>query len=183
MKNRNLKRTGRANAQPVNLLIFSLTFHIFSVHAKLLYYLNPELEEKVAFSFLKLNEPTVTVMLFALAYSLGTFTVLRKSRKRWLIWIYAALDSVGVLLYYFTKIPLYFGAIYFALYTGTLILSSMYLNSPEHLSDQILEMKGKGMTQREIAEQLDLSDSKVSRLLSQVKIRSSGLTRTKGNVG
>ena len=86
MKNRNQKRTGRATTQSVNLLIISLTCHIFSVHAKLLYYLNPELTEKVAFSFLRLNEPTLTVMLFALAYSLGTFTVLRRSRKKWLIW-------------------------------------------------------------------------------------------------
>ena len=157
-----------SSIKPINLLIIALTIHIFSVHSRLLYYLNPELDQKPSFSFININEPTVLAMVVALAYSLATLSVVVGSKKKWLIVVYAVLDSLGVLLYYFTEIPLQCGAVYFAIYTGTLILSTIYLNRPEYLSDQILEMKQKGISQREIAQQLFISESKVSRLLKQV---------------
>ena len=169
--------------QMINILLISLAIHIFSVHSRLLYYLNPETLNKMPFSFIVVNEPTILAMVFALAYSLATVSVIRNSKKKGLIAIFAVLDSLGVLLYYFTKIPLYFGAIYFALYTGTLILSSLYLNGPKHLSGQIMEMMEKGMTQREIAKQLDLSESKVSRLLSRVNEYSGVKAKTNGSPG
>lgn len=155
--------------KPIHLLIIALTIHIFSVHCKLLYYLNPELNVKPAFSFLNFNEPTILAMVFALAYSLATFAVISSTRKKSLVFIYAGLDSLGVLLYYFTKIPLYFGAIYFAAYTFVLILSAIYLDTPKYLSDQVLELKQKGISQREIAQRLKASESKVSRLLKRMK--------------
>lgn len=153
--------------KPIHLLIIALTIHIFSVHSKLLYYLNPELVVKPAFSFLNFSEANVLAMVFALAYSLGTFTVLSTTKHKKLILVFAGLDSIGVLLYYFTKIPLYFGAFYFAIYTFVLIYSAIFLDNPEYLSDQILEMKQKGVSQREIAKQLNISESKVSRELSR----------------
>ena len=61
---------------------------------------------------------------------------------------------------------MYFGAIYFALYTGVLIISSMYLNGTEYLSDKIKDLKEKGITQREIALKMNISESKVSSLLN-----------------
>ena len=115
-----------ANLKAINLLMIALTIHIFSVHSKLLYHLNPELEEREAFSFIRLNEPTVLALVFAVAYSLATVSVIRSTKKKRMIVAFAALDSLGVLLYYLTEIPLQFGAIYFAIYTGTLILSSAW---------------------------------------------------------
>jgi hypothetical protein len=155
--------------QPTNILLFALVLHIFSVHSKLLYYLNPEVENPLPFSFIKFNEPTLLAMVFAVAYSLATVSVISRTKQKSLIIIFAVLDSLGVLLYYFTEIPLQIGAIYFAVYTGMLILSTVYLDSPEFLSDQIKEMKLKGISQREIAQQLQISESKVSRLLKRVK--------------
>lgn len=154
--------------KPIHLLIIALTIHIFSVHSKLLYYLNPELNVKPAFSFLNFNEPTILAMAFALAYSLATFAVISSTKWKSLILIYAGLDSLGVLLYYFTKIPIYFGAIYFAAYTFVLILSVVYLDTPKYLSEQILGMKRKGVSQREIAQRLKISESKVSRTLKRI---------------
>ncbi len=46
-----------------NKLIIALSIHIFSVHCKLLYYLNPEISTKQAFSYLNLDEPTVLAMV------------------------------------------------------------------------------------------------------------------------
>jgi DNA-directed RNA polymerase specialized sigma subunit len=45
----------------------------------------------------------------------------------------------------------------------------MYLNGSEYLVDKILEMKEKGITQREAAERLDISESKVSRILKRTR--------------
>lgn len=165
--------------QSIDMLMISLVIHIFSVHSRLLYYMNDEVEDKVAFSFIKLNEPTILAMVFAVAYSLATISVIRGTKKKWLIAIFAVMDSLGVLLYYYTEIHLHFGAIYFALYTGTLILSSMYLSRPEYLSDQIMEMKQKGISQREIAQQLSISESKVSRLLKRVSNQNGNLIAKK----
>lgn len=168
--------------QPINLLIIALSIHIFSVHSKLLYYLNPELKIKPAFSFLEFNEQTALAMVFAMAYSLATVSVISRTKKKKLIFIFAVLDSLGVLLYYFTKIPLHFGAIYFAIYTGTLIISTLYLNKPEYLSDQVKEMKENGVSQREIAQKLSVSESMVSRLLKRVNEQSSGKVKMNGSL-
>jgi hypothetical protein len=155
--------------QHFNKLIIALSIHIFSVHCRLLYYLNPEITTKPPFSFLNIDEATVLAMVFALSYSVGTAFVIFISKKRSLILIYGIIDTIGVLLYYFTSIPIHYGAIYFALYTGILISSTMFLNGPEYLADQILEMKEKGITQREAAERLNISESKVSRVLKRTK--------------
>ncbi len=182
MNNRIRNITNSAIIKPFNLLIIALTIHIFSVHCRLLYYLNPEVEKPPPFSFVNLNEPTILAMVFAVAYSLATVWVITRAKKKGLIFVFAALDSLGVLLYYFTEIPLQFGAIYFAIYTGTLILSTIYLDKPEYLSDQIREMKEKGVSQRDIAQQLQLSESKVSRLLKRVSDQNDNQAKKNGGL-
>ena len=150
-----------------NKLIVALSFHIFSVHSRLLYYLNPEILTKQGFSYLTIDEPTILAMIFALSYSVATAFVIYISNRRSLIFTYGILDTFGVLLYYFTSIPIEYGAIYFALYTGILIASTVFLNGSEYLIDKIKEMKEKGLTQREIGERLSISESKVSRILNR----------------
>jgi hypothetical protein len=119
------------------------------------------------FSFIAFNEASILAMIFAIAYSLGTISVLSKARSVKLIYLYACLDAFGVLLYYFEAIPDFLRAFYFALYTGILIISTIYLDKPEYLTDQIIEMKQKGVSQRDIAQQLNLSESMVSRMLKR----------------
>lgn len=182
MKNK-LRNTDKSTGvKSLNLLIIALSFHIFAVQSKLLYHLNPDGGDRDPFSFLRIDEQTVTALLFAVAYSLATVTVLSKSKKPKLIWFFAALDSLGMLLYYFTQIPMYFRAVYFAMYTGTLIISTLYLDQPEYLLDQIIEMKEKGVSQREIAQQLDISESKVSRILKRVNDQNCGKVKMNGSL-
>ncbi|NHJ87928.1 MAG: helix-turn-helix domain-containing protein [Asgard group archaeon] len=181
MKKTIINTSKYSNIKSINILMIALVIHIFSVHSRLLYYMNPELKIKPSFSFIALNEPTILALVFAVAYSLATISVLRGTKKKWLIVIFAVMDSFGVLLYYFTTIPLQYGAVYFAVYTGTLILSAMYLNRPEYLADQIMEMKEKGISQRDIAKQLNLSESKISRLLSRMNEYSGVKVKTNGS--
>ena len=152
-----------------HLLIVALTIHIFSVHCRLLYYLNPEVVNKHAFTFLTIDESTLLAMVFALSYSLATAFVIISTKRKTFVILYGILDTLGVLLYYFIAIPMHFGAIYFALYTGILIISTMFLNGPEYLSDRIKDLKEKGITQREIALRLKVSESKVSRIIKRIK--------------
>jgi hypothetical protein len=123
--------------------------------------------DKHSFTFLSIDEPTVMAMVFALSYSLATAFVIISTKRKTFVILFGILDTIGVLLYYFIAIPIYFGAIYFALYTGALIISSMYLNGSEFLSDKIKDLKEKGITQREIATRLRISESKVSRMLNK----------------
>jgi hypothetical protein len=53
----------------IHLLIVALIIHFFSVHCRLLYYLNPEVVYKHSFSFLFFDEPTALALLFASSYS------------------------------------------------------------------------------------------------------------------
>ena len=87
------------------LLIVALTIHIFSVHCRLLYYLNPEVSDKHSFTFLTIDEPTVMAMVFALSYSLATAFVIISTKRRTFIILFGVLDTIGVLLYYFIAIP------------------------------------------------------------------------------
>ncbi len=151
-----------------HLLIVALTIHIFSVHCRLLYYLNPEVVSKHSFTFLTFDESTLLAMVFALSYSLATAFVIISTKRKAFVILYGILDTMGVLLYYFIAIPMQFGAIYFALYTGVLIISTMFLNGPEYLSDRIKDLKEKGFTQREIALRLKISESKVSRIMKRI---------------
>ena len=79
-----------------NKLIIALSIHIFSVHCKLLYYLNPEISIKHAFSYLNLDEPTILAMVFALSYSVATAFVIYTSNRKSLILIYGFIEYFGV---------------------------------------------------------------------------------------
>jgi hypothetical protein len=153
----------------IDILIIALTIHIFSVQSKLLYHLNPEAVTKIAFSFTNFSEQNILAMVFALAYSLGTVRVLSITRKKTLIAIYAVMDCFGALFYYFPNVPRQFIAVYFAGYTALLIISTIYLDKPEYLSDRILEMKQKGISQKDIALKLKISETAVSRIIKRVQ--------------
>lgn len=122
-------------------LIIILSVHIFSIHAKLLYYLNPEIGNKNPFSFLDLSEPMVLSMIFALSYSMATAFIIYKSNSKRLIIVYAALDALGVLFYYFTFIPIYVTAFYFAIYTFILIGSTISIKDNKQKPTNNLNIK------------------------------------------
>lgn len=150
----------------INYLIVALSLHIFVVNSILLYTLNFDVQDK--YSFFDFEKESLLAMLFAISYSIGTISVLSRSGKKQLIFFYAGLDSFGVLLNYFEAIPNPIRAVYFALYTGTLIVSTQFMDKPEYIADQITEMKQKGISQREIAQKLNISESMVSRTLKRV---------------
>ena len=152
--------------QTIQILILALTFHVFWVNIKLLYDLNFTDNES---SGVVISKEFFLAFLFAMSYSIATISVIRLTRKKNLITTYAILDALGVLLYYFEQFPDPFRAIYFSVYTFILIRSTIFLDNPEYLSDQILEMKDKGLTQREIAKKLSLSETKVSRIINRQK--------------
>lgn len=155
--------------QYTSILIIALAFHLFFVNSKLLYSLNQEPSNKATFSFSQFNEPNILAMLFAVSYSLATISVLRTTRKKQLIVIFALMDAFGVLVQYYPEMSRNYKAVYFAIYTGLLIISTIYLDNPEYLSDAILEMKQKGVSQKEIAQKLDISESMVSRTVKRVQ--------------
>jgi len=155
--------------QSIQILIFALTFHVFWVNIKLLYNLNFLQEDSNKFGLDNFSWLYIIAFLLSLSYSIATMSVIRLTRKRDLITTYAVLDGLGVLLYYFEEIPDPVRAVYFAFYTFTLIRSTVFLDNPEYISDQIMEMKDRGITQREIARKLNLSETKVSRIINRNK--------------
>lgn len=154
-------------------LIIILSVHIFSVHAKLLYYLNPELVEKTSFSFANLSEPSILAMVFALSYSLATAVVIYNTENKRIIATYALLDGVAVLLYYFTKLPMFLSAFYFAIYTFILIGSTITIKKPITMFD----MQKAGATLKEIAEKFKVSESTISRKLNGKNSKSNTLRK------
>lgn len=163
-----------------NLLIIALSIHLFFVNARLLYELNgfggkrPEVPENQQISVKQNNRNKNSfieisfAMVIALSYSMGTAAVLRICRDRKLVWYFAILDSTGVLLHYWHGSPEGLRAIYFAVYTGLLIISTSYLDNSDDLQGQIIELKKKGLIQRDIARRLNISESKVSREIKRV---------------
>ena len=80
------------------LLIVALTIHIFSVHCRLLYYLNPEVSDKHSFTFLSIDEPTVIAVAFALSYPLATTFVIISTKRKIFVILFGVMDTIGVLL-------------------------------------------------------------------------------------
>lgn len=87
-------------------LIF-LAVHLFFTHARLLYHVNPEISSKVkdlGFSFGLVNEGFILSLIFALAYSVITITIILIYSETWQKYIYmivvAFLDGFGVYIYY-----------------------------------------------------------------------------------
>lgn len=140
-------------------LIIILSVHIFSVHAKLLYLLNGG----DSFSFLNVNEPTILAMVFAVSYSLATAVVIYNTENKSIIFTYAVLDGVAVLLYYFAVIPIAVAAFYFAIYTFILIASVITIKKPITIE----EMRKAGATLKEIAKKFGVNESTISRRISK----------------
>lgn len=155
-------------------LIIILSVHIFSVHSKLLYYLNPELTEKASFSYTNLNEATILAMIFALSYSVATALAIYNTNNKRITTTYAILDAIGVLLYYFTAIPMLVTSFYFAIYTFVLINSVISVNSskkakPVSVEKQMKQMVAEGIPYKEIAEKFNTSVATVSRRINSKK--------------
>ena len=150
-------------------VIIALIPHLLGIHWRLLYYLNPEIADKDLFSFLTFDEPTIIAFVFAFSYSSGTALIIYITKNWRLIATYALLDAISVFLYYNIDIPLEFVAAYYAIYTGILIASIIFLGGPPNLNDKIEGMKKKGMTQRNIARILNISETKVSRTINGIK--------------
>lgn len=149
--------------------MISATIHIFSIHTRLLYYINPEKVsgEIPPFSFLQFNERTILSMAIAIMYSLATYQAVTRLRKPILIWVFGILDALGVGLYYYTDIPLDFSKIYFAVYTLAVIITRAYIKPSQDIEEKIVQLKTKGISQKKIAAELNLSESKVSRTIKR----------------
>ena len=130
-------------------LITILSIHIFSVQTKLLFLLNGGGGE---FSFITFDEPTILAMVFSMSYSIATAIIIYKSASKRLVILYAMLDGLAVLLYYFTAIPIQAGAVYFAIYTFCIIASTLSMSG-----------NNGNYSQRKLAEILGVSESKLSR--------------------
>ena len=135
-------------------LVIILSLHIYVIQTKLLSLLNGGGD----FSYLSLNEKSFLAMLFAVSYAAATAIVLYKTSNKRLIVIFALLDAFSVLLYYFTKIPIFVGAFYFAIYTFVIISSTISLS----------KNKSNNYTQKELAKELGVSESKLSRAMKKI---------------
>jgi drug/metabolite transporter (DMT)-like permease len=151
------------NIQVINILTISVAIHLFFTNARLLYHMNPDKVIEKLFSFTSVDEYTIIAMVFSLSYSLGTIFIAIKSRLKWLVLIFAIFDAIGILFYYSTDISQNLKSIYFSLYTGALLYSVYLIDNPKYLADQIVELKERGLNQKEIATTLGISESKVSR--------------------
>jgi len=114
-----------------------------------------------------MDEAAILAMIFALSYSIATAFVIYLTKKRWMVMTYAGADGIAVLLYYFTKIPVEVSAFYFALYTFFLIASTTLIKDSETSETKISKLKKSGMTQKDIAMELGVSESSVSRSLAK----------------
>lgn len=125
----------------ISLIIIFLSIHLFTIHSKLLFHLNPDnIVEYLNYKFsLDLfREDLIVPTLSALSYSLITafmLTVFVKYKNVFLVTVisFAILDAIGVFVYYNIKINedmfIIIGAIYYSLYTMFIIISvGMYRN-------------------------------------------------------
>lgn len=124
-------------------LIF-LAVHLFFTHARLLYHVNPEISSKIkdlGFSFSMVNEGFILSLIFALAYSVITITIILIYSETWQKYIYmiivALLDGFGVYIYYNinlgagilaraeidTNLFILFTSFYYAFYTFFIVVS------------------------------------------------------------
>lgn len=159
------------NANKIKIAIISaIAVHIYGVHAKLLYAINPDKGEAfkdTIYSFIQLNEPTITTQIFALVYAIATAGILILYSEH--IWKYAAtitfaiLDGAGMLIYYNTEIDklfTIFSSSYYALYTIAIIvfvgLHSRLKDVYKDMDDVITTFKESGMSDKEISKQLNI---------------------------
>lgn len=151
-------------------IVSAVAVHVYGVHAKLLYAINPDKPKELAetvYSFIALNEATITTEIFALVYAIATagILILFSEHRRWLqaTTTFALLDGLGVFIYYNTEMNelfTIFSSAYYAIYTLCIILfiglHYSTKQSYEHMDDVILSFKTSGMSDREISEKLNI---------------------------
>lgn len=149
-------------------LVIVLSIHILSVQTGLLHGLSGK------------NESIWLAFVFAISYAVASAFIIYLSDKRWLIFIYALADGVGVELYYEGTVPPYLIVIYFALYTFLLIYSTTLIDkntakepeklvlSPEQrLLDDILTLRSYKLNKEEIGKKIGISYDRVNKILKE----------------
>lgn len=169
MKINNTLNTQKRKFQATLILMISVAVHLTLTHAKLLFHLNTDKSTKSeqVWSLFKLGqEYAFTALILALAYSLGTIAVAYQSRHKWWVIAYSIMDGIAVLLYYAGDwhVEQIFKGLYYGIFTGMLSYSIYLVTSPSYLSDRIDELRERGLNQKEIANELGVSQSKVSRV-------------------
>lgn len=120
------------------MLIGFIAVHLFGVHSKLLFQLNPDKVKTISgnimvFSFNDITENNITAIIFALSYSIATAVILTLSYdKKYMLYIitlvFGLLDGAGVFIYYNVKLENFviWGSVYYAIYTFIIIISAGY---------------------------------------------------------
>ena len=119
----------------IGIIILFLSLHLFTVHSKLLFHINPDnLVEDLTYKFNKtlFSQELIVSTIGSIAYSLITaliLTIFVRYKKVFIISVisFALLDGIGVFVYYNVTIGqelfLITGAIYYAIYTSSIIVS------------------------------------------------------------
>ena len=119
----------------ITIIILFLSVHLFTVHSKLLFHINPDkliLELTYKFDKSLFGQELIVSTIGAVAYSLITaliLTIFVKYRSVFIITIasFALLDGLGVFVYYNItigeKLFVIFGSVYYAIYTASIIVS------------------------------------------------------------
>jgi len=112
----------------ITAIVFLLAFDLWGVHAKLLYQLNPDKIGDVTqvFSYVSMNENTITAMLFSLVFAfvpvLVLTTISPKLEQYWVfVSFFAAFDG-GAWFIYYNKTAIAHLSIYGAGYYGLFIV-------------------------------------------------------------
>jgi len=114
-------------------IVLLLAFDLWGVHAKLLYQLNPDKVGNIAstFSYVAMNENTITAMLFALVFAfvpvLVLTTISPKLEQYWLFVLLFALFDGGAWFIYYNKTAIAhfetYGAGYYGLFVVFIVAS------------------------------------------------------------
>lgn len=117
----------------ITAIVLLLAFDLWGVHAKLLYQLNPDKIGDVVqvFSFVAMNENTITSMLFALVFAFVPVMILTtispKVEQYWLfVMVFAFFDGGAWFIYYNKTAILHFnsfGAGYYGLFIVFIVAS------------------------------------------------------------
>jgi hypothetical protein len=114
----------------LNIGLLFLCIHLFAVHSKLLFHLNPDNTLNInVFDFTKLGVENVIAMVVSMSYSIMTVIIIKSIampfRERWnfaIIAFFGLMDGWGVFLYYVVlenyKV---YASIYYAIYTFSII--------------------------------------------------------------
>ncbi len=180
-----------------NISLLFLAIHLFGVHSKLLYHINPDTESIGIFSFLDMSEPNIISMLFALAYSLITVLIIKIVQIESVrifyrfspFLLFGILDALGVLIYYYVDMQNFqtISAIYYSLYTFCIVGGlgayrilidakemeeiTTYENS-ENTSRILRNIMESGVFERQknLAQAAGISESKLSKYLNSQEL-------------